>query len=423
LAIKGAFTPKPVRTVACSKNGKIDGMKVDPGCSGLTLCSRFNGAMRTYLFRYMIAGKARTLTIGSLDVVTLADAHAKVKTWQAMLEKGIDPAPKAAPGHANPTVITFGQNVTACYAHNERAWDVFHGYNWLTSLKTHAQPLFDRKTASITTADIFDVVNPVYLRTPETGLRVLSRIRQVFEFVLDHQDEGKERITANPAIRVRKRLARGVRKDEVPHPCVPWRKMPEFVAWLRGINKIEAKALLFLIFTCTPRRDEVVGAKWTEIDLDERVWRVPAERVKSGKPRLVPLSDAAIDVLNTLPGPDVSPYLFPAGRFPLGRWIDEAEYQQFSGIMERDLMQKMLRKQKDLPLLIDPEQNRLVHVHGTRRSFRAWSTNVLRDGYNKATEICLDHKTGKGTEEATYDDPVIQDVRREIADRWAESQW
>ena len=61
-----------------------------------------------------------------------------------------------------------------------------------------------------------------------------------------------------------------------------------------------------------------------------------------------------------------------------------------------------------------------MHVHGLRRSFRQWSTNILRADYNKATEICLDHVTGeKGTEEATYDDPVMLEVRREIADRWA----
>ena len=236
-------------------------------------------------------------------------------------------------------VVTFGEDAEAGDKHNKGAWDDFHAYNWWTSLKTHARPLFARETATITAADILAVVNPVYLRTPETGLRVLNRIRQVFEFILDNQDDGEERIAANPANRVRKRLARGVRKDEIAHPCVPWRKMPEFVAWLLGINKIQTKALPFLIFTCTPRRDEVVGAQWSEIDLQERIWRVPAERVKSGKPRLVPLSDAAIDVLNSLPGSTVSPYLFPAGRFPLGRWIDGVEYQQFSGIMERDLMQ------------------------------------------------------------------------------------
>ena len=101
-----------------------------------------------------------------------------------------------------------------------------------------------------------------------------------------------------------------VKYKENPHPALPYNEIGAFMAELRKREGTAPRALEFVILTAA-REGETLGAVWDEIDLNTRVWTVPAERMKAGKEHRVPLSDEAVKLLKSLPRTTESKYVFP----------------------------------------------------------------------------------------------------------------
>jgi integrase len=186
----------------------------------------------------------------------------------------------------------------------------------------------------------------------------------------------------------RQRLTRG------HHPALPWRDLPAFMVELRTRDATAALALDFLILTAA-RTGEVLGARWGEMDRGAEVWIVPAKRMKAGREHRVPLSAAALAILDRLAplGTDPERLVFP-GQRP-GRPL--------SGMSMEMLLRRMNRD--------------AITVHGFRSGFRDWcgdATSFPRE----LAEHALAHAAGDATERAYRREQAVE-RRREMMDAWA----
>ena len=252
--------------------------------------------------------------------------------------------------------MTFRQCAEALIASQERAWkNAKHRQQWRTTLATYAYPLVGHLPVSAVDTDhILQILEPLWARAPETASRLRGRI----EAVLDWAKTRGARSGENPA-RWRGHLDKILPKTSKlarvkHHPAMLFPDVAAFLKELRAIGGHTALALELIILTAT-RTSEVLGAKWSEFDLTQRLWVIPAERMKAGKEHRVPLSARAIAIVKELQSLRTSAFVFPgikAGR-PLSNMA----------------MLMLLRRMKRAD----------ITVHGFRSTFRDWAaetTNV-----------------------------------------------
>lgn len=181
-----------------------------------------------------------------------------------------------------------------------------HAERWLRSLELYAFPKFDKRPIqSMTSADVLAILNPIWAKKHDTARRVKQRIAAVFDWAKGAGHYPHE----NPVAGLKKALPAVKRKAE-HMAAMPWRELPAFMAQLAAREAVSARCLEFLILTAL-RSGEVRGAEWSEFDLDDAVWLVPDARMKRGLPHRVPLSPAAVDVLNQVRGLDFD-LVFPS---------------------------------------------------------------------------------------------------------------
>jgi integrase len=163
------------------------------------------------------------------------------------------------------------------------------------TLEAYAAPLRPLPVDEVAVEHVLAVLKPIWATKPETASRLRGRI----EKVLDAARANGYRVGENPArwrghldhlLPVRQRLTRG------HHAAMPFVDVPGFVMALRAQESVAAHALEFLILTAG-RTGEVLGTRWPEIDQENRLWIVPATRMKAGREHRVPLVPRAIEVL------------------------------------------------------------------------------------------------------------------------------
>jgi integrase len=181
-------------------------------------------------------------------------------------------------------------------------------------LETYAYPHFGEiAVADVDTGMVLKALEPIWATKPETASRVRGRI----EAVLDWSKARGYREGENPA-RWRGHLdkllpaRRKVRKVE-HHAALAYAELPAFMADLRQREGIGARALEFAILTAA-RTGEVIGATWSEIDLDARLWTIPADRMKGRRQHRVPLSDRALEILGRAAAHPGQEFVFPGAR-------------------------------------------------------------------------------------------------------------
>jgi hypothetical protein len=247
---------------------------------------------KSWLFRYMLAGRARQMGLGSIEEVSLAAARDAARAARKLLHDGVDPieeraakeAAKEAAKQTAPAVMTF-KDVTERYlAAHESSWrNEKHRWQWRASLNKYAYSVVgDRSVDQITTSDVMAILEPIWMTMPETASRLRARI----ESVLDYAKALEWRRGENPArwrghvvnMLPKRNKARSVQH----HPALPWAQMGTFMAALREVAGTAALALQFTVLTAA-RTDEAIRATWGEIDLAGRIWLVPADRMKAAK--------------------------------------------------------------------------------------------------------------------------------------------
>jgi integrase len=365
---------------------------------------------RSWIFRYQIAGRRRDMGLGSAAAVGLAEARQERDRWRAVLRGGKDPImARVAIQDASLSVTrlqTFGEAADALIAAMEHGWrSAVHRDQWKMTLEVYAKRIRAKPVAEITTADILTVLKPIWQKKPETASRLRGRMEAVLDSAraLGYIDEAR----ANPARwkgHLDKLLSKRHRLSREHHAAMPYRQVPAFLLTLREEETVGARALEFAILTAA-RTGEVLGARWEEIDLEARLWTVPAARMKAGRLHRAPLSHRALAVLQEMrtirqlepqlsereKAPSEIPFVFPGRR----------QHRPLSGMVFSMLLRR---------------QGLKVTAHGFRSSFRDWAGDVTAFPRELA-EAALAHIVGDQAEQAYRRSDALE-RRRELMQAW-----
>lgn len=356
---------------------------------------------KSWIMRYTMAGKPCEMGLGSFQTFTLAEARKRATAQRKLLTDGINPletkrSDQLTRRMAEASIITFDKAATAYIDSNSPAWrNAKHGDQWRNTIATYASPVIGKLPVSkIDTAHVLRILTPIWLEKTETAVRLRGRI----EKILDWAKAQGYRSGDNPAA-WRGHLDAGLLPapskvaDAGHHAALPWSEIGAFMAALRAMQGSGARAMEVIILTAT-RTSEVINSKWSEIDLDAKLWTIPKERMKSFKEHRVPLSDAVMSVLMAVKAESGGGEYVFSGR-KVGTPLTNMACLQTLRRMDRG----------DLT------------VHGFRSTFRDWvseTTAYPRD----VAEMALAH-TIEDKSEAAYRRGDLIEKRRALMADWA----
>ena len=374
--------------------GKLTALKVkslvEPGSytdgDGLMLVVQPSGAKK-WILRITVARKRRDIGLGSFKTTSLADAREAADDLRRKVARGIDPI---AERRAERLVVpTFEEAAKAVHKEHKAAWkNGKHQAQWLATLETYAFPtLGTRPVNEIEGPIIRDVLASIWLTKPETARRVRQRIGAV----LDWSYAKGFRATEAPMRSLSKGLPRQPKKDG-HFEAMPYPNVPSFIEKLRDRASMGRLALEALILTAT-RSGEIRLATWDEVDLEAGLWSIPGERMKMGRPHVVPLSAEAINVFRRA----------ETLRIPATNLV-------FYG-------QNVKKPMSDMTLLkILRDAKVAATVHGFRSAFRDWVAEAT-DFPGEVAEAALAHAIPNKVE-AAYRRTDFLEKRRALMREW-----
>nr|WP_051582521.1 site-specific integrase [Ectothiorhodospira haloalkaliphila] len=368
---------------------------------GLYLQISASGSV-SWIYRFKLQGRQRYMGLGTYPDVPLAEARERASECRKLVKSGVDPieasVQQQVPIQATPSFTNCAARYI--FAHR-RSWrNVKHARQWVSTLKTYARPVIGAKPVDqVTTQDVLKILSPMWTTKTETAKRVQGRI----ECILDYAAAHNYRDPLNPARwrgHLDKLLPKPSRvKKVVHHPAMPYHEVATFMSTLQGQDSISSKALQFLILTAT-RTSEVLHSVWTEIDLTNEIWTIPADRMKAGREHRVPLSRQAVTLLKAMPQVQGTAYVFPGARY--GRPLSNMA---------------MLQLMRGMGYGLGGENGDYV-PHGFRSSFRDWTGEVTSYPRDVA-EMALAH-TIENKVEAAYRRGDLFEKRRDMMQDWAD---
>jgi integrase len=358
---------------------------------------------KQWVLRYMLNRRARWMGLGPVALYSLQDARSKTQGARKQRYEGIDPiearrAERAGKRLEEAKAVTFKQCAEEYIAAHRAGWrNGKHAAQWSATLSTYAYRVIGAlPVQAVDTALVLKVLRPIWTTKPETA----SRVRQRIENILDYAKTSEYREGENPArwrghlenllpelskVRVVKHLA-----------ALPYGELSGFMASVRAREATAARALEFLILAAA-RTGEVIGARWNEIDLLDKVWTVPASRMKAHREHRVPLSPRALAILGemaaTRTNEDDDAFVFPGPKpgTPL------------SNMAFLMLLRRMGRGD--------------LTAHGFRATFKTWASECT-SFQNETVEAALAHVIGDKVEQAYRRGDLFQ-KRRRLMDAWA----
>lgn len=388
------------------------------GVSGLVFQVSRTGT-KSWLLRTLVGGKRREIGLGGYPDVGIAAAREAARAMKAQIIAGVDPvaerlANRSALAAANAAAITFEQAAEQTMASMSAGWkSQVHAKQWRATLELYAYPLIgDLQVAHVDTSHLMKILEPIWASKTETASRLRSRI----EIVLDWAKARKYRTGDNPA------SWKGNLDHLLPPPrkvmkrehfaALPFGRVNEFLETLKEVSGFGARALEFLILTAA-RSGEVRGATWSEIDLSEKVWTIPAERMKAGKEHRIPLSSAAIDLLKALPRIEDSNQVFPNSK---GAALSDMTLTLI--IRRSDAAVRLAEELAGAETLTGwrDQAGKTVTAHGFRSSFRDWAGETTAFP-REVIEHALSHQLADKAE-AAYARGTLFTKRRRLMDEW-----
>jgi integrase len=377
---------------------------------GLYLVVDSSGARR-WAYIYHSAGKRREMGLGRMG---LKEAREAAEDVRRQIRNGIDPIAARRQARAATTGIPTFQAIAAEVIADAktRSTNAKVQYQWELLLgPRYCDFLLEKPINQITTLDVERVLRAVWRSKPETGRKLLVRLRRVFDYARVHlRDRNGITMPHNPAAWQDLR-DRGFERITKPsrgrQAALDYVKAPQFLAVLRKRDGVAARALEVALLTGL-RTSEVINARWSEIDLKNQVWTIPPERLKDrrtrSEPHRVPVSRELKTVLQALPR--MGEYVFPSSR----------PGKPLTNMAMLTLLKKMNRDASGKPRWVDPKSNRPITPHGLRATFRTWGENV---GFPRdLLEESLGHQIGNAVERA-YRRTDSFDRRGTIMQAWA----
>lgn len=363
---------------------------------------------KAWVFMWVKDKKRSEMGLGAYPAITLKAARKRAAACRTLVAEGKNPIEEKKKDKK----VLFRDAAEAYLKSKEGSWrNDKHRYQWRQTLGLddgdvqrrviYCANLIGKPVSGITTEDVLEALTPIWQTRSETASRVRGRI----ELVLDFAKAKEWRTGDNPA------RWKGHLRNVLPAPrkgakahlaAMPYKDLPPFVEALRSREAMAARALEFLILTAA-RTSEVIKATWAEIDMENVVWTVPAERMKGGEEHVVPLSKAALAILMPLNENRVSKYVFPG-----------------------NVTVKTSKKKDGVPPLSNMACEMLLRrmgvdnatVHGFRSSFRDWAGDTT-DCPREVTEAALAHKIGNAVERA-YRRGTALEKRRRLMEQWAD---
>jgi integrase len=373
------------------------GMYADGG--GLYLRVTSEGT-KNWVLRFMIDRRPRWMGLGPLALYGLQEARAKALDARRKRHEGIDPiearrAERAQQRLDAAKAITFKQCAEAYINARRAGWrNSKHAGQWGATLSTYAYPHIGAlPVQAIDIALVLKVLEPIWTTRPETAGRVRGRLESILDFAKvcgyrDGENPARWRGHLDKVLAARSK----VRKVE-HHAALPYIELPGFLVSLREQEGIAARALEFAILTAA-RTGEVIGACWNEVDLLDKVWTVPAARMKAHREHRVPLSARALAILDEMQAArHGDAFVFPGGK--PGRPLSNMAFLM--------LLRRMGRGD--------------LTAHGFRATFKTWASE--RTSFqNEIVEASLAHVIGGKVEQA-YRRGDLFDKRRRLMQQWA----
>ncbi|NMN56474.1 integrase [Xanthobacter sp. SG618] len=380
---------------------KKPGRHADGG--GLYLTIDPTGTRKRWVFLYSLNKRQREAGLGPASEVSLAEARRKAEAMRAMLRDGRDPLESRKKAEAP----TFGEVASDYINAHAASWrNPKHLDQWRMTLSVqkdsegawidggYCASLRDKPVSDIGTDEVLAILQPIWSTKAETAARVRGRI----EMVLDAAKVRGLRTGDNPAqwrghlshlLPKRQKLQRG------HHAAMPYKDVPAFIKKLRLVRGIGSYALEFTILTAA-RSGEVRGATWSEMDLERRLWTIPAGRMKGGRAHRVPLPDRTIEILKVME-----------------QLRKEPEGLVFPGARKGSALSDMA-----LAMTLQRNGGEGFTTHGFRSAFRDWAgdhTPFPRE----VIEAALAHAVGDATE-AAYRRGDALEKRRDLMVLWAD---
>lgn len=374
---------------------------------------------KSWVLRVTVGAKRRDIGLGGFPDVTLAQARDKAREMKEKIAQGIDPVEErlsikraltAAQVKADIKGMTFEQAAHQCHAKKKSEFkNPKHADQWINTLTTYAFPIIGKLPVElIEISHIHKLLAPIWEVKSETANRVRGRI----ESVLDWATVQKIRTGENPArwsgnlSHLLPKLAKVQNKQH--QPTLHWKEAPQFMEALRERKGAGAKALEFLCLTAS-RSGEVRNATWEQFDFDAKLWTIPAEVMKMSRAHIVPLSQAMIDLLRTLPRLHGSDYVFTSTK---------------GGALSDMTISKLIKDMHETELnnggkgWVDPVTGKITTPHGLRSTFKDWA-RVNTDFADEVTELALAHVNNDATRAAYARDGLVE-KRRELMKQWNE---
>lgn len=366
------------------------------GVSGLLLKVKETGA-RSWVLRVKAGEKRRDIGLGGFPDVSLARARERAREIKEQVRAGRDPAAERRAARealiaAQAKEMTFSQAAKKCHeAKRHEFKSAKHRADWINSLSTHVFPrIGDMPIGAIEVEHVRKVLEVLWTSKTETATRVRQRMEAVFSWA----SVAKVRNGPNPARwkdNLEFLLSKPSKIRKVQHfRALPYQDVPEFVQALRKRGGMAARALEFIILTAA-RSGEARFATWSEIDLDRKLWVIPAERMKAGKVHRVPLSDDAVKLLESLPRIKGTDHLFTG---PKG-----------TPLSDMSLLAVCKRAGID------------ATPHGFRSSFKDWARTSTAFP-DEVSELALAHVNSDSTRAAYARDELLG-KRSKLMQDWA----
>jgi integrase len=359
---------------------------------------------KNWTYRYWKQGKQRWLGLGSFKDVSLKDARlardaARLRVKGDRTTPGVDivQEKRAAREEAKAveikvTLPTFEQCAETYIREHWSTWSKKHRNQWPSSLKRYAYPIIGKLTIlEIKPSHIYELLRPIWVEKRETANRVRGRIETIIAKNVD-VDDTDFRNAAELTKQLREKLPKRPKRVVRHHPALPYAEAPQFIADLSAAGGVAASMLRFLIFTAC-RTNEVVVARWSEIDRPSSTWKIPGERMKMRQDHVVPLPATALAILDKMGDGAQGELIFPNSE---------------GGIFSDNAMLAVL----------DRLGYGQVTVHGFRSTFATWAEECT-DYPDGVREAALAHKY-KSETTAAYQRGQKLEKRRVLMKDWAQ---